>query len=684
MVLNLLRAKLSAAMSTSLPPPPVAPAAALPGRPPGLNWRDPALGLGYLVLHVLLDASSFVEPVLQLGITPWSPYAGLMLAFLCLRPHGAAWVLTAYLLAELIIRGIPEVWWILPLQAVGVLGIYRSAALLMRRLGLWRGPELPRDILQFVLVAASTALLAGTVVVGVYILAGELAVNQFWSALAKYWVGDLNGMLMLTPLLLRYRRFPELLLAIRDTPLQVTAVTAAVVGSLAVVFLLGDPEDLRFFYVLFVPAISAALIWGIPGLLLTAVSLQIGLVFGVREMPVTAPFADLQFLMVTLTLTGLALGVVVTERTRTTRLALRREARQAALFAAAPDAVISIEQGGATRLLNPAAEAMFRESLAAMGGDLHAVLPELDLRAASGNTTLRALTAQGTSFPVDLAWSTYGNEAERATIVIARDASERERAQAQLRERDATLARASRVAIAGELASGLAHELNQPMTALVGYLRAAQILMGEDHAGFDPRLTPTLSKAADEALRAADILRRLRDFYIGRGPNLENFDLRALIESTTEALRRRVTREDLRISVDVPLALHANADRIYTEIILSNLLGNAADAVAHTETAHIRIVARVVDKEIFVTVEDSGAGISQPMRDNMFRTFFTSKPDGMGLGLAVSRSLAQTTGGDLRLLESGTDDADASATLGGARFELRLAKAENKQHVSER
>lgn len=654
-----------------------------PATRPSMHWREVLFGIGYLTLHVLLDASSFVEPVLQLGITPWSPYAGLMLAYLCLRPSGAPWVLIAYLVAELTIRGVPEVWWILPLQAIGVLVIYRAAAVVMRRLGLTLGPELPRDILKFVIVAASTALLAGTVVVGVYILAGQLAVNQFWGALAKYWVGDLNGMLMVTPLLLRYHRFPQLLLAIRDAPFKVAALTAAVIGSLALVFLLGDPEDLRFFYVFFVPAISAALVWGVPGLLLTAVSLQIGLVFGVREMPVTAPLADLQFLMVTLVLSGLALGAVVTERTRTTQLALRREARQAALFAAAPDAVISIERDGSTRLLNPAAETMFRASLTAAGGDLRAVLPGLDLRAASGSTTLRALSSQGTSFPVDLAWSTYGSETERATIVIARDASERERAEAQLRERDATLARASRVAIAGELASGLAHELNQPMTALVGYLRAAQILMGEGQPGFDPRLTPTLSKAADEALRAADILRRLRDFYIGRGPNVEAFEVRGLVESVAEALHRRVAREDLRISIDIDENLLARADRIYSEIILSNLLSNAAEVLADTDAAHIRIEARVQDKEIRLVVEDNGAGISQPMRDNMFRAFFTSKPDGMGLGLAVSRSLAQATGGDLRLMEDDPPTDGAGNALGGARFELRLPKAESLHDAPE-
>lgn len=645
---------------------------------------SPLFGIGYLCLHVLLDASSFVEPVLQLGITPWSPYAGLMLAFLCLQPRGAPWVLAAYLAAELLIRGLPDVWWILPLQALGVLGVYQAAALLMRRLQLSRGPELPQDILRFALIAAVTAALAGTVVVGAYLLAGELAVGQFWSALAKYWVGDLNGLLMLTPLLLRYQRFGELLLAVRTGPLQVAAVAAAVIGALAVIFLFGDPEDLRFFYVLFVPAISAALIWGIPGVLLTAVSLQIGLVFGVRGLPVTASFSDLQFLMVTLTSTGLALGAVVTERTRTTRLALRREARQAALFAAAPDAVLSIERDGTTRLLNPAAESMFRTALATHGGEWRKVLPGLDLQTASGNTTLRVPTAQGGTFPVDLAWSTYGRGQERATIVIARDASERERAQAQLRERDATLARASRVAIAGELASGLAHELNQPMTALVGYLRAAQILMGEGEAKVDPRLTPTLSKAADEALRAADILRRLRDFYIGRGPNLENFDLTSLIESVTESLRRRIPRENLQISSNLAPGLRAHADRIYTEIILSNLLGNAADAMTDQAEARIHLSAQVRDKEIIVTVEDDGAGISAPMRDNMFRAFFTSKPDGMGLGLAVSRSLAQATGGDLRLLERKAEDPSPHEKLAGACFELRLPKAEDTDHVPER
>jgi C4-dicarboxylate-specific signal transduction histidine kinase len=187
----------------------------------------------------------------------------------------------------------------------------------------------------------------------------------------------------------------------------------------------------------------------------------------------------------------------------------------------------------------------------------------------------------------------------------ARLALQREK---QLRDSEANLARASRAATTGELASTLAHELNQPMTALVSYLRASEIMMA-DGSRNDARLAPTLRKAADEALRAV------------------------------------------------------NGDRVFIEVILSNLLANALDATEERQNAIIEIAASRSGKAIHLSVDDNGRGMSEQIRRDLFKAFVTSKTEGLGVGLAVSRSLAEACGGELRLAES---------SLGGAKFELVL------------
>lgn len=513
----------------------------------------------YFIAHVALDAVSYVQPVLKLGITPLSPQTGLVLAFLYAYRGNFWWVAVAFLVSEIVIRGIPMHSWILPLQAISITAVYQCAAWLLRTRVPMDSVATLNGTLKFIAVASVTAITAGTVSVGLYTLANLIPADQFSSALARFWVGDLNGILLLAPLLLRFADTPLLLRAIASRPIAFIGVLFGLFAAFTLVFLVGNPGDLRFFYLFFVPAISAALIWGVPGFLMAALALQISLVAGVQRLAEVAPLVDLQFLMSTLLVTGLALGAVVTERENSARLALQREK--------------------------------------------------------------------------------------------------------QLRDSEANLARASRAATTGELASTLAHELNQPMTALVSYLRASEIMMA-DGSRNDARLAPALRKAADEALRASDILRRLRNFYAGRDPQLESLDLQPIIEKLVEALRRseRAGVESIVIRTDNDLPA-VNGDRVFIEVILSNLLANALDATEERQNAIIEIAASRSGKAIHLSVDDNGRGMSEQIRRDLFKAFVTSKTEGLGVGLAVSRSLAEACGGELRLAES---------SLGGAKFELVL------------
>lgn len=527
--------------------------------PGGTVRAGPLLIAAYLLAHVALDALSFVQPVLKLGITPLSPQTGLAIAFLLVNPRGAGWVVLALLGSEIVIRGVPTPPWVLVLHALGVATVYTAAASFMRRIGVPGIGATLASTLQFIIVAAITALAAALVGVGVYTVFGPVPQSMFGPALARYAVGDFNGILLLTPLLLRLSALGALSAAIRQQPMAFGGVLLGLAGAFTLVFLIGDPQDLRFFYVLFIPAIAAALAWGVPGFLLAAVALQAGLIIGVQRMAEVAPLVDLQFLMSILLATGLALGAVITERRDTARLALQREV--------------------------------------------------------------------------------------------------------ELRDRETSLARASRVATTGELASTLAHELNQPLTALVGYLRAGEIMVGE-RDDVDSRLAPTLRKAANEALRASDTLRRLRNFYAGRDPQLEPLALTPLLEQLSDTMRRSDRASGAHILLRADGAdLTVQADRVFVGVILSNLVNNALDATEGRPTRSVEIRATADEGLVRIAVDDDGGGIPSTVREELFKAFVTSKPDGMGVGLAVSRSLAEACGGSLTL---------GASRLGGSCFVLSL------------
>jgi len=226
-----------------------------------------------------------------------------------------------------------------------------------------------------------------------------------------------------------------------------------------------------------------------------------------------------------------------------------------------------------------------------------------------------------------------------------------------------------RFAVAGQLASALTHELNQPMTALLSYVRAAE-LMSEPQRGADERLAGTLRKAGEEAGRAAAVLRRLREFYRGEGGRPEPTDPLAVCEHVAEALRDRMRRG----AVDFELYRGERlpsvvTDRTQLEIVMHNLLTNSLEAfdslpLARTRSRRIEVTGEARGADVVITVDDSGPGIAAALGERLFEPFVTSKISGMGLGLSLSRTFLRHQGGDLWTEPS---------RLGGARFVIRLA-----------
>lgn len=514
------------------------------------------LALLYVPAYVALDWISYIQPVLKLGITPWSPQTGLTVAFLLWNgPRWAVCTAIAAFLAELLVRGAPAGLPWLALASLSIAVCYATLAATLGRHLLQDAMQGLAPAVRFVCMVILVALFAAAGYVGTFVLAHSLPIRSAASSVARYGIGDVNGVLMLAPLLLAV---PQMKAAIRmlraSWPL---AVTQGALLALFVWLLFGlDASDrLRLFYLLFVPMIWIAVRWGASGALLAALTLQVGIVLAMRDTPFGAPLIDLQILMLTLTLTGLLLGAVVAERA---------QAR---------------------------------------------------------------------------------NEAQ---------------------ERERQLARAMRFAVAGELASALTHELNQPITALVSYLQASQI-MSAPVGGADQRLSDTLAKATNEAIRASQVLRRLRDFYQGGDAGKGPAQLTVCCASVIESLQPRLREQAVRLQLVVPHELPpVRADRSQIEMVLHNLVGNAIDALGAVPAAgrELRLRAERDGESVRLAVEDSGSGVAADALSQLFEPFNTTKPDGMGLGLAISRNLMRAQGGDLAYRRS--------TSLGGACFELRL------------
>jgi signal transduction histidine kinase len=533
------------------------------------GYRAAAGAVGYVALYVVLDWLSYVQPVLKLGITPWNPQAGLTLAFLLVYgPRWAPVTAGAALLSEVLVReSSPALPLVLGVSVWIALG-YGLLAVLLRR---WRLQEPIRNLAaaaRFAVASVGVTLAVAVGYVVLFVAADELPRAHAMESLPRLWIGDLTGIFTLTPLLIYAGQWRNGVRLVRRHGWEVLAQFVALSATLWIIFgLLTD--QLRFFYPLFVPVIWIALRWGASGAMLAALAIQIGLIIAAQNESPGATLIDLQFLMVTLSLTALLLGAVVTERADALRTLALREA-------------------------------------------------------------------------------------------------DRSRAEAQLRERDRALARAMRFAVAGELASALAHELNQPITALVSYLRAAEILAAP-FSREEERLTTTLGKAAREAIRASEVLRRLRDFYRGGAIKYEDVQVATLCHAVSHAFQERLRRANasILVQVDAPLpTLRAEATQL--EIVLHNLVSNAIDAVTHVEPPYRRIElhANCVDNHIIVRVEDSGPGIAAEVAQKLFEPFVTSKTDGMGLGLAISRSLVRAQEGELSF--------EPSERLQGACFIVRL------------
>lgn len=253
-----------------------------------------------------------------------------------------------------------------------------------------------------------------------------------------------------------------------------------------------------------------------------------------------------------------------------------------------------------------------------------------------------------------------------STLFLGAAISQRRRVEADLRNRQDQQARYSRLSTAGEMAAALAHELNQPLAATITYTRAAQRLLAQPQVD-EAKVRIAMDGAVTQAERSGRIIRTLREF-IGRGElNREAHSLAALISDSVVLVRPECQRAGVQVQVtldrDLPLV---EVDAVQIQQVLVNLIRNAAEVLEMSGGVRrmIAVAARWNDsREIEVEVADSGPGMPDDMAGRLFQPFATTKAEGMGLGLSISRTIIDAHGGRLWLAASGPDGCAFRFTL---------------------
>lgn len=236
-------------------------------------------------------------------------------------------------------------------------------------------------------------------------------------------------------------------------------------------------------------------------------------------------------------------------------------------------------------------------------------------------------------------------------------------AEAQLREAHEKLLRLARLNAMGAMASTLAHELNQPLAAITNYLEACRYLT-RSRGDPDHDILDALDRARVQALRAGDIIRKIRSFTVSGEINQARLDLDGVIRAACTAVRQLKVSRDATIECDCDTGgAELIGDALQIEQVLSNLIRNAVEATADSPLREVTVTARAEQGEVLVQITDTGPGLSDAILDNLFEPFRTTKESGTGLGLPICRTIVEAHGGRLWA---------ENRPGGGARFSFAL------------
>jgi len=468
----------------------------------------------------------------------------------------------------------------------------------------------------------------------------------------------------------------------------VLIVAVTLIGRLLLNPVLGDSPA----FILFVPAVFIAALWGGfgPGVLAAILSLALSNLFTVDRLDFSAVINDIVFLVIGCAISAMSQWLRTSQaRERARDQDIRaREAHLQSILDTVPDAMIVIDRAGTITSFSTAAARLFGYSAAeVVGKNVKILMPTSYSQAHDGYISRYLETGErriigigrvvvgerrdGSTFPMELSVGEVETGGVQFFTGFVRDLSERQVAEARLQELQSELVHISRLTAMGEMASTLAHELNQPLTAIANYLKGSRRLL-EDSA--DPaagQLRGAMDKATEQALRAGQIIRRLRDF-VSRGETERRVEnLSKLIEEASALALVGAKEHGIRVTFRLgPRGDMVLADRVQIQQVLLNLMRNAVEAMVAADKRELTVSSRTLDDDfVEISVADTGPGIAPEIAAQLFQPFVTTKAEGMGVGLSISKTIVENHGG--RMWAELDDRAGAVF-----RFTLRSVRAE--------
>ena len=530
-----------------------------------------AVAAAFFVTYVVLEWISFIHGYKGVPITPWNPSLGAILALMVLAGSQGAFVLFAGVLCAEIFVVKSDLEW--PI----VIGIGASTSLsyalvievLRRYLHFDASLSHLRDVLLLLSAGLGGAVISAVLLAALLVTSENLDVGDVLHAFLPLLVGDVIGIAVITPLVLRIALIRRGIIAhdpLIGLAFEGIAYIVVIFAALSLVTGAGSTDGFKFFYLLFLPVVTAAVRHGLDGACLGLAVSQFGLI-GLAHLHGydAQAFTELQARMFILTATGLIVGATVSERRNSDRLAREAEAR--------------------------------------------------------------------------------------------------------LKEKEALAAQAARFNLVSSLASALAHEINQPMTAVRALARSVQHILGSPGSDL-ARARNNMATMIAQIDHASEVVRRVRDFIRRGRSQVGTIDVRSIIEESVLLIRPEATAHGIRIELDVANALPAvRGDRIQLEQVVLNLVRNAIEALAATGQTDgcIRIFARLLASPALVEVGviDNGPGIDEELAGRLFDPLTTSKDEGLGLGLPICVSIIESYGGRLWIqsLEAGATEFRFSLPL---------------------
>jgi two-component system sensor kinase FixL len=357
-----------------------------------------------------------------------------------------------------------------------------------------------------------------------------------------------------------------------------------------------------------------------------------------------------------------------------------------------PDATVVIDERGIITSFSAAAVRQFGYTESeAVGRNVHILMPEPYHREHDGYIRRYLTTGEkriigidrvvvgrrkdGSTFPMKLAVGEMRSDGRTFFTGFIRDLTEREESEARLQEIQSELARLARLNELGEMASTLAHELNQPLAAIANYAQGCVRFLGDLDDAAAERIREALQETVKQSLRAGGIIRHLREFVTRGETEKSPEDIRKLIEEAGALAlvgsREQGVRSVFDFSSDTGKVM---VDRVQIQQVLINLMRNAMEAMRDSDRRELTVRATSDgDGYVWVEVADTGPGISEEIAGRLFQPFVTSKASGMGIGLSIAKRIVQAHGGDI----SASRNGNGGVTF---RFSLPVAEEEN-QHA---